>query len=402
MAVVVINNSQNTPPAFKGITSNIIYSSGNFNVTSNLNSRSSIDFSTTVSSFAVPITLNDLNLSDVQNQNIINNSNNCVLNLDNSDLFQHVKFGSCYQFFISEIQGIILNYPYSLYSSNSIELGGNATFFNFVYNPLTNTSTFSIPIQYLVNNYGFIINIGNYTLPANNPNLNLNINYGNYIIFDPTNGDNSHTILGFTGNTTNTSYISLSVLGNCFPILSGTTLTTGRMPFHIKSKPSLFQDFYAVLDDFQQYMLSTRDNTGSFDFTVNNLVLLDDGEVISSPQQMVWPSTDGYNIDISGYKYSLFFNSLLGIGTNYDNIKTNLIARTLVPKSIINYDNTDQLKMSTLLQVYGWEFDQIQKFIDGLLYVNTVTYDKKNNLPDQIVQNLANTTCLECEIDSLA
>jgi len=390
LAVLVVNNGTQVP-AFQGITSNVIFTSGSFNITSNLNSRSPVDFSTTISSFATPITLNDLNLSSVQSQNIINNSNNCSLNLDDSNLFEHVKFGSCYQFFISEVQGIILNYPYSLYVNNNIDIGGNVTFFNFIYNPQTNISTFSIPIQYLVNNYGFIYNMGNNNLPANNSNLNLNINYGNYVIFDPTNGDNSHTILGFTGNTTNITYIGLSVLGNCFPILSGTTLTAGRIPFHIKPTPSLFQDFYTELDDFQQYILADRNSDGSFSFVIKNLVLLDDGEVISSPMVMNWPSSDGYNIDISGFKYSVFFNSLMGIGTNYDQIKTNLIARALVPQSIIKYDNTDQGKMSILLQVYGWEFDQIQKFIDGLLYINTVTYDKKNNLPDQIVQNLANT-----------
>ena len=47
--------------------------------------------------------------------------------------------------------------------------------------------------------------------------------------------------------------------------------------------------------------------------------------------------------------------------------------------------------MTKLLRVYGWEFDQLKKFIDSLVNINVVTYDKLNNIPDQLVSNLAKT-----------
>jgi hypothetical protein len=41
--------------------------------------------------------------------------------------------------------------------------------------------------------------------------------------------------------------------------------------------------------------------------------------------------------------------------------------------------------------VYGKEIDEIKLFIDSLMNINTVTYDKINNIPDTLIKNLART-----------
>ena len=46
-------------------------------------------------------------------------------------------------------------------------------------------------------------------------------------------------------------------------------------------------------------------------------------------------------------------------------------------------------KMTSALKIYGREFDEVTKYIDGIAFANVVTYDKKNNTPDAIVKNLA-------------
>ena len=45
--------------------------------------------------------------------------------------------------------------------------------------------------------------------------------------------------------------------------------------------------------------------------------------------------------------------------------------------------------MTKLLRIYGREFDQMKQFIDSLVNINRVTYDKINNVPDQLIKNLS-------------
>jgi len=45
--------------------------------------------------------------------------------------------------------------------------------------------------------------------------------------------------------------------------------------------------------------------------------------------------------------------------------------------------------MTSGLKVYGREFDELNRYIDGLAYAHVVTYDKKDNAPDLVLKNLA-------------
>ena len=99
----------------------------------------------------------------------------------------------------------------------------------------------------------------------------------------------------------------------------------------------------------------------------------------------------GFKIVDKYFGWKPFTNNLDIDGGKYDLIKTDLIARFLTPLSIKTYDTTEQQKMTKLLRVYGWEFDQVKKFIDALTNINTVTYNKINNIPDQLISNLAQT-----------
>ena len=55
------------------------------------------------------------------------------------------------------------------------------------------------------------------------------------------------------------------------------------------------------------------------------------------------------------------------------------------------FDLTEEGKVTKLLRLYGREFDQIKQFIDSLTYINKLSYDKKENVPDQLISNLAKT-----------
>ena len=82
---------------FNNTTSEIIFSLGKFNITSNFDGRQFIDYNNELSSFVHPITLETLGFSETQSEIIFQYNTNAVLNLDNSDLNTFVRYGSAYE-----------------------------------------------------------------------------------------------------------------------------------------------------------------------------------------------------------------------------------------------------------------------------------------------------------------
>jgi hypothetical protein len=384
---------------FNNTASQTIFSFGRFVITTNLEGRKYVDYKNTLSSFVHPVTLTSMGVDDIQAQLLHYNSTNAVLNLDKSDLNTFVRYGSAYEYLRIMIENIIVDYPGSLYANSQSVRGGNITFFGFTYDVVTNTSRFKIPVLYIVNTFGLVYNEGNTSLPNDEELRNLNISYNDYIIWSVQNSTgNSYTIIGFTGYSTNNpsaeNYNNLIVqtTGNPFPFLSYTPNMSGSVNFHIKPNNLIFEEFRALLTDYQRYMLSARDsNFDGFSFIIKDPTLLDDGTIVYNDTQLLWATSDNYNIDTNTTNYRTFLDIVLTIGAKYDAIKTDLIARFLTPDSIKTYDLTDQGKMTKLLRIYGREFDQMREFIDSLVYINKVTYDKINNIPDQLVKNLART-----------
>jgi hypothetical protein len=370
---------------FTNTASQTIFSFGSFVVTSNLEGRVPIDYTNKLSSFVRAVTLETMGVTDVQSQILHDYSTNAVLNLDKSDLNTFVRFGSAYEFLRNTIETIILAYPGSLFINSQVVRGGNLTYDNYVYNSTTNTSTFTVPISSIVNKFNLVYNYGNKSIPDNVELKNLNLSYTDYVIWF-ANNNNSYSVIGFTGYTG--SDLFLKVSGNPF---SG--ITNNSIDFHIKPNNLIFEEFRALLTDYQKYILSERatGSTSGFKFTLKDPTLLEDGTIVYSDSKILWTTGDKYNIDIDTPNYRKFLDIVLTIGNKYDTVKTDLIARFLTPTSIKTYDLTEEGKMTKLLRVYGWEFDQLRKFIDSLVYINRVTYDKINNIPDQLVKNLART-----------
>jgi hypothetical protein len=47
--------------------------------------------------------------------------------------------------------------------------------------------------------------------------------------------------------------------------------------------------------------------------------------------------------------------------------------------------------MQKVLQIYGRSFDEINKFINALAFMNSVHYNTGNDIPSQLLKNLAQT-----------
>lgn len=375
---------------FTNTASETIFSLGDFVVETNFTGRRTRDYSNTLSSFAKEITLETLGITSDESRSISTSTSSVKLNFDKSDIRSYVKFGSAYELFRVTYEQIILNYPASLFINTQTNVGGNSTVFDFSYDEFSNTSTFRVPSAIIRNTFGLLFDRGNTATPNNNELKNLNLSFQKYIIWRKDNPqNNSFSVIGFTGDTETDSAIYLKVNGNPFPEIVGNTF---KIDYHIKPNPLEYNKFFDGLSQIEKYFISNRKS----DFTAFNIFLKkatinDDGNLFYRDTNIAWATIDGYNPVINGALFQSFKNTLLGIGEEYDKIKTDLIARFLTPASLKLYDLTDDGKMTKLLRLYGREFDELRIFVDAIASINKTSYDKRDNIPDVLVKNLAKT-----------
>jgi len=377
--------------SFRNIPSETIFSFGDFSVETNFNTRVVKNYSNTLSSFVKPITLETLNVTPEDSLKIMNFSTDVKLNLQLSDIGSYVRYGSTKELLRVSVENIIAEFPSSLFLSYQTDTSKVYSVFNYSYNPILDVSTFDIPYNAVHNTFGLSINEGNEQLPQNNVLRNLNISYNNYVIWrSEFADDNTHQVLGFTGLSNTNPFIHVVVAGDPFPEMTSGFTTQDFKNYHMKPMPLYFNKFFEDLTQLEKYMVSDKVDLG-YQMIFKKAFISEDSTVTYANQTVIWTTGDGYNIDITGAQYSKFLDDLGDLGDDYDKFKTDTIIRMLVPQSLLQYDTTEEGKMSKLLRVYGRNFDSIKVYVDALAYVNTFTYDKKDNAPDVIVKNFAKT-----------
>ena len=376
-----------------------LFTMGNFAITTNLDPK--IDKNYATGKFSDFVTLENLNLSVAESQVLLKNNTSTFLNLDQSKLKNYALFGSMTEYIRVQLEDIITNWPASLYASPLVSVNGadyfGNTYEDYSYNSLINESTFKVNVTYLVNQYqinfltnGTIID----TFNATNDLRNMTVNYGSYaILYNNT----EYNVLAFTGSTYDfNDYIYFKVEGN--PFTGGTTFS--NIYYHIKPKKIVENTYFNSITGLQEYLLS-RDTlplyTSNFEYPVRT----DDGIIMYTSKSLTWPVTDGYNIDFDTTQYTDYATQLLDIATNYDLNETNLMTRFLVSESISAFDttpvhlapehqdNTTGQKVNKTLNIYGVAFDDLNQFVQGISFAHVVTYDRKDNVPDKYLKDLA-------------
>jgi len=377
--------------AFRNIPSETIFSFGDFSVETNFSTRVIKSYGNTLSSFVKPITLETLNVSPEDSLKIVNFNTNVALNLQMSDLGSYIRYGSTKELLRVSIENIIAEFPSSLFLSYQTDTSKVYSVFNYDYDVVNDRATFDIPVNAIHNTFGLVVNEGNEQLPQNNILRNLNLSYNNYVIWrSDVPDDNSHQVIGFTGVSNASPFIHVIVVGDPFPEMTSGATTQEFIDYHMKPMPLYFNKFFEDLSQLEKYMVSDKVSLG-YRMVFKKAFISEDGTVTYSNQSVTWTTSDGYNVDISGAQYTKLLTDLGDIGDDYDKFKTDTITRMLVPQSLLQYDTTQDEKMSKLLRVYGRNFDTIKVYVDALAYVNTFTYDKKNNAPDAVVKSFANT-----------
>ena len=374
-----------------------LFTMGNFNITTNLDPKLSRTYVT--NKFSNFITLSDINLNTTETQTLLNNNAGVYLNLDKTNLSYYAKFGSMTEFVRVSLEKIIMSWPAALYitpiylDSNYIQSQG-FTYDNYSYDTIKNEATFRVNVNFIKNLYdinyitnGTLIDTFNET----NDLRNLTVNYGAYCIFI---NNIEYDVVKFTASTyTSNDYIYFNVKGDPFSGIPKTTV------YYVKPK-KIYEDlFYNSLDEFEGYLLNRMvipKYTAMFKYPLKT----DNGVLLYTSKSFTWPTTDGYNIDFDTDAYVTYASSLLDLANTNDLTRSNLMNRFLVTEAITGFDtlpyyldeqqqDTSGGKVTKLLNVYGRSFDDFNKFIEGLEYSHTVTYDKLNNIPDKYLKDLA-------------
>jgi hypothetical protein len=357
-----------------------LFTLGNFNVTTNLDPKLTKNYRTSL--FSRYYSLDNMNLDDDKLKITGKEAKGVTLNLDKTDLSTYAYFGSLKEFIRVSLENVITNWPASLYVTtiNQTNPGAtNNTFVNNSYDPLTNITQFDVNIDYIKNDFGINIqkngSIHN-TYNASNSLRDLNGAYMHYVLeFD----GETYPIISFEGYS-DSNFIKFKVEGDPF---TGAT----NQSYHIKPNEHKVNIFYNSLNDFEGHLLDRKNNfKADFKYYFEN----DNGITILGKKTLKWPVTDGYNIDFSSEYYVDYVTKLLDIAEKSDNSTSNIISNMLVSDSIYEFDTYDQ-KMGKTLNIYGRNFDELKRQSTGIKFAHTVTYDKKNNIPDSLVKNLART-----------
>ena len=361
---------------------------GNFNFTTAVTEKVNRSFTTGV--FSNPMSLDSMGISDInQAKAIIQNNFKVYPNFDLSEVTNFVLYGSMTKRMSSAITKIIGFFPAGLESNAlGIDYTSGVTAENIVYNIVANETSFELNLSRIRNPFEI-----DYTTNSTrnielreikvSPLRDMTNQYANYSLYYLGKGYNVTRIIPTSGLTSGN--LKIYVSGNPF---LGQTVTYNDIV--VRPNDSIVAKvFNEDFDEVEKFLLNrniTPIYTSTFKVPAEN----EDGTYYIQNRQLTFPLYGKWNIDILTSNFQTYLSSLNEIARYYDNQQTNLISRFLTTGAITEFD-TDGRKVDKVLQIFGRSFDEVQKFISSLSFMTSVNYNVGNDIPSQLLKNLALT-----------
>jgi len=362
---------------------------GNFEFTTSVTERTTRDFN--IGAFSDPIGLDGLDISNLEeSRRIIATQFRVYPNYDVSQVLNFSMYGSLSKRFQVSVTEIIHRFPASLnIQFNNEDFVTGATAYNISYNNTADETTFRIDTSRINNPFDI-----DYSLSATtnlsvreilvSPYRNL---YNTYLDYCISINDNIYNVVSFIPSPTLSSgYIEFIVSGAPF----GKTATTIFENFQVRPNDIVVDRIFAEnFDEVQKFLLNRLvrpEYTAVFQVPQQN----EAGQFFTNYQQVTWPKEGPWNLDIKSFLFEDYLTQLESIAVNLDTFKTNLVSRFLVSDSLKEFDTLGR-KVEKIFQIYGRSFDQIKQFIDALAFMNSVNYNPSNDIPSQLLVNLAQT-----------
>lgn len=166
-------------------------------------------------------------------------------------------------------------------------------------------------------------------------------------------------------------------------------------------KKRKLNEYFDSLDDFERVLLdrtSTPIYTAKFETPYT-----DSHGYHYRVETYRFPTVgDGFTPDLSSSAYSMYIERLIQLADFHDNYDTDNIWRMMTHEAIKNLDWTfvrdkdgevddasdiDTTRIEMILKLYGRQYDDILRMIEGIKSTNRITYDEKNNVPDYFLSD---------------
>jgi hypothetical protein len=370
---------------------------GNFEFTTSITEKVNRKFN--VGAFSEPINLSDLDIDDLtQSRRIQATQFRVYPNYDVSQVLNFSMYGSLAKRFQVSVTQIINYFPAALdVQFQNLEFVTGATAYDIQYDSVQNETTFKVNVDRLNNPFDIDYSISaatnlNIREILVSPYRNLYNTYLDYSIAITNTGNTENpydiykVVYFVPSENLSSGYIEFSVSGAPF----GTTATTFNDDFEIRPNDFVVDRvFVETFDEVEKFLVNRLvrpEYTAIFQVPQQT----EDGQYYTSYQQVTWPKDGRWNLDIRSFLFDDYLAKLEDIAVNLDSFKTNLISRFLVTDSLKEFDTLGQ-KVEKIFQIYGRSFDQVKQFIDALAYMNSVNYNPENDIPSQLLVNLAQT-----------
>ena len=361
---------------------------GNFDFTESITEK--VDRKFQIGAFSYPITLDTLQIENlVEVRKIIAKNFTVYPNFDLTNVTNFTLYGSLNKRLSVSVQRIVNFFPAAIevnYIKPDFTTASTST--NIVYDSILDETSFDIDVSTIRNPFEIdystnsTVNINSKEIPIDNIR-NLSKEYKKYSLFI---NNLEYEIQYLIPTTSLTSgLLKIYVNGNPF---SGSNISYDTLVI----RPSTYyteEAFNQNFDEVEKFLLNRLINP-PYTSTFQTPEVSDDGTYYMSYKQVTWPLDGTWNLDIRTIAFDSYLNSLSQIADNIDEYKTNLISRFLTTASLKEFDTFTQ-KVEKIFQIYGRSFDEVKHFIDALAFMNSVNYNIKNDIPSQLLKNLAET-----------
>jgi hypothetical protein len=361
---------------------------GNFEFTTGVVEKVNRTFG--IGAFAAPVSLSDLGIKNVAQSNRTSTQFRVYPNYDISQVQNFSLYGSLAKRFSVSVTKIINYFPASIdVLFNNLDFSTGNTAVNISYDLINDETYFEVDVDRIHNPFGIDYTISAATNLARvdnevSPYRNLYNTYLDYAIL--VNGGEYKVNSFLPSDSLSTGYIAFYVSGTPF----GTNTTTSSSNFLIRPNDYIVDKVFAEnFDEIEQYLLNRLVQpiyTATFQVPEQNNY----GQFYSSQQQVTWPVDGQWNLDIRSTIFDVYLTQLQQIAGDFDEFKTNLLSRFLTSGSLKEFDTMGR-KVEKVFQIYGRSFDQLKQYIDGLSFANSVNYNPENDIPSELLSDLAHT-----------
>ena len=359
----------------------------NFNFTTGISEKQNRTF--TIGTFSDPINLESMNIQNqVEAADILSTNYRVYPNYDLSQVTNFTQYGSLVKRLSVSVTKIINYYPGGL-EVNPVtpKFVKQETAINISYDQQSNDTTLEIYLTSIQNPFEIDYsqnaetNMMFYEMPVS-PLRNMKLEYKKYVLY--VNGT-QYPLNYLYPTTSNSTTLKIIVDGNPF---SGYTSTSD----YLVVRPNDFEInkvFNLNFDSVENFLLNRNINppyTAQFFVPTEQ----DDGSYLIIKESVMWPRSGLWNLDIISGSFDNYLEKINAFSLNLDQYNTNLISRFMTTGALKEFDTPDQ-KFEKLLQIYGRSFDETRSFITTLGNINSVNYTIKNDIPSQLLKNLAQT-----------